>query len=94
MLIAAGALLFFSFEQNAGFVLYVRVGGVSEVSVGGSGGRGRARPEAQPFVGSSGLEKGVKGEGSLGGRRGGRSGLGVRGSRHFPASQGRGCPGK
>ena len=24
----------------------------------------------------------------------GRGGLGVRGSRHFPASQGRGCPGK
>ena len=91
MLIAAGALLFFSFEQNAGFVLYVRVGGVSEVSVGGSGGRGRARPEAQPFVGSSGLEKG---EGSQGGRRGGRSGLDVRGSHHFPASKGRGCPGK
>ena len=54
--------------------------------MGGSGGRGRAGPKAQPFVGSSGLETG---EGSLDGRRGGRSGLGVRGSRHFPASQAR-----
>ena len=71
-------------SENAGFVLYVRVGGVSEVSVRGSGGQGRARPEAQPFVGSSGLEKG---KGSLGSRRGGRSKQCVRGSHHFPASQ-------
>jgi len=60
------------------------VSGVCQCGVAGDGGaQGQRLRAIRRLVG--GLEKG---KGSLDSRRGGRSGQGVRGSRHFPASQG------